>query len=637
MYQNNSPRGLPSRGYSPEEPSSRSSTMSRPSAKSIYMQRKEYSESITKGPDNFQYRIEHLITCDLDGQPASTVNDCLTSLKQLDSRSKVWAQDMLLEVQGSYLQLSDIETKVELDSIPLGSIRDTTVLLDSCAYNSILAITVQKSPRRAPQVFMFQCAETGAKDIKDDLDQTIQHGGSFGPDPRQQKDLQRDIRSDLENIIGQKYPGGFSNTGSREPRQPERIPSPPDQPPHHWNNINDYDDQRMPPSMFGYNPQPSRQDPEPSPPQYEPQPSQSNTERNVDILNHVLNDTEFFMRKVAAATAREKQDKKKKNKSKNATGEALPSFEEFVSFLQKIKYGFNLLGKLNGEIDNPSVPDLVHSLFALLAFVVPRYPAEIPPSVLSPFLIDPALVLLSQTVTNDEDQLWRALGDCWNVPRNNWPNSDQIPPYTPVFYDGWQPPAPPPPTNQNWQEARANSQRHSQMFPPRNDIQQQPNQDQMGWNSQPPSFGESPLYMQVIYDFMARNSQELSVMKGDVVQVIDKSRQWWKVRNIRDEEGHVPQNVLEPMEEEREMRAPPSLSMSSRPVDIRVWLEHKGFSKLTVRTLGVLSGELLLKMTRDEIRMVCPEEGARVFFQLQAVKSSLALADENGYNNYNGY
>ena len=45
----------------------------------------------------------------------------------------------------------------------------------------------------------------------------------------------------------------------------------------------------------------------------------------------------------------------------------------------------------------------------------------------------------------------------------------------------------------------------------------------------------------------------------------------------------------------------------------------------TVRTLGVLSGELLLKMTRDEIRMVCPEEGARVFFQLQAVKSSLAV------------
>lgn len=31
---------------------------------------------------------------------------------------------------------------------------------------------------------------------------------------------------------------------------------------------------------------------------------------------------------------------------------------------------------------------------------------------------------------------------------------------------------------------------------------------------------EPPLYMRVIYDFMARNIQELSVMKGDNVQVI---------------------------------------------------------------------------------------------------------------------
>lgn len=33
------------------------------------------------------------------------------------------------------------------------------------------------------------------------------------------------------------------------------------------------------------------------------------------------------------------------------------------------------------------------------------------------------------------------------------------------------------------------------------------------------SSGEPPLYMRVTYDFTARNRQELSVMRGDVVQV----------------------------------------------------------------------------------------------------------------------
>lgn len=32
-----------------------------------------------------------------------------------------------------------------------------------------------------------------------------------------------------------------------------------------------------------------------------------------------------------------------------------------------------------------------------------------------------------------------------------------------------------------------------------------------------------------------------------ILQVIQKSKQWWFVRNNRDEEGNVPQNVLEPM------------------------------------------------------------------------------------------
>ena len=49
--------------------------------------------------------------------------------------------------------------------------------------------------------------------------------------------------------------------------------------------------------------------------------------------------------------------------------------------------------------------------------ILPQYPADLPPTVLSPLLTDSAVGLLSQVVDPEEDQLWRSLGDCWNIPR----------------------------------------------------------------------------------------------------------------------------------------------------------------------------------------------------------------------------
>lgn len=46
----------------------------------------------------------------------------------------------------------------------------------------------------------------------------------------------------------------------------------------------------------------------------------------------------------------------------------------------------------------------------------------------------------------------------------------------------------------------------------------------------------------------------------------------------------------------------------------------------TVRCLGGLSGGMLLGMTLEELKTVCPEEGRRVFYQLQNVKSALAVS-----------
>ncbi|KAG7472507.1 hypothetical protein MATL_G00109510 [Megalops atlanticus] len=625
-YESSNYDGPPqSYGFPRGDPPSQRSSMNRPSGKSIYMQRKEYSESMNRQPDNFQYRVEHLFTYDLDGRELCTVDDCVGRLKSQAAKGRVWGQEMILEVQGLQLQLTDIETKEELESLALGSISQTKAVLDSCVYDSLLTITVEDHSRRASKVFLFQCEEVRAEDIKEDLDKAIKHRADMG---HPYKRDQNNIRDDLENIIGQQVSGSFRQPGS-PPMQLERYPPPPDHPPSPWNGP-EYNERGSPPPLYmPPREQPVYTGPPPQPILEAPRPQLSVTERNVEIFNHVLNDVEFFANKVMAAAPIE-NNKKKKKKSKATDTEAMPPPDEFASCLQKIKYGFNLLGKLNGQINNPSAPDFVHCLFSTLGILVKHCPPNLPASVIIPLLTEPALLLLNQVVTPEEDKLWFSLGDSWNIPRSKWPDGDRLPAYVPQFYDGWQLPPPP----QNPPISRSESQR----FPADRGALSQPLQNSGPWSPSPPRLPS----MRVIYDFMARNHQELSVMKGEIVQVLDQSRQWWKVRNSRNEEGHIPHNVLEPLEGGRpqggpqDMHSPPTLNKMSTSEDVRAWLEYKGFSKITVNTLSMLNGALLLAMTRDELRNVCPEEGGRVFFQLQAVKSAIALASESGYDQYNG-
>lgn len=364
---------------------------------------------------------------------------------------------------------------------------------------------------------------------------------------------------------------------------------------------------------------------------------------------------EIFMGKLSAVfnapPPQEEKKKKKKanvlmrnNSKKSAPAPKLPSVEEYVSCLEKIKFGFNLLGILDGTLNGPTAADYVHIFFSCLGMIVPVYPVEVPPTVLSPLLTETALGLLNQVVSPEEDQLWRSLGECWNVSRSQWRGVD-VPPYIPQFYDGWQPPAPVylPPSVAS--QSRPLSRSTSQRFPPvqpeverySRDAPPSPRPVANGsWTQPPPAYHPEPtLFMRVIYTFMARNSQELSVMKDEVVQVIQKSKQWWLVRNTQGQEGNVPQNVLEPMDgaepmedRPRDSRGGVTLDMNSSPAEVKAWLESKGFSRITVSSLGVLTGRLLLEMNRDQIRSVCPEEGAKVFFQLQSIRASVALASE---------
>lgn len=107
----------------------------------VTVRRKEYAALINQTMDKSQYRLEvfyavlsrlirpfaddtqfmlrfcstllqHLFTCELDGTDLKSVADCVERLQLLEETGRVWGQNMLLEVHGARLLLTDMETKV---------------------------------------------------------------------------------------------------------------------------------------------------------------------------------------------------------------------------------------------------------------------------------------------------------------------------------------------------------------------------------------------------------------------------------------------------------------------------------------------------------------------------------------------
>ncbi|XP_072308345.1 epidermal growth factor receptor kinase substrate 8-like protein 3 [Eucyclogobius newberryi] len=581
-YQSNSFSAL-------DETSSQASNLSRPSAKAVYMQRKEYAASINKMLDNVQYRVEHLFTCELDGKELRGISDCVERLRLLDGMGRVWGQNMVLALKGANMILIDIETKEELECISFSDVVEIQYVLDSGVFNSLLTVSVQRRAKPKTSVFLFQCDDVGADLVEKHLSQALSR------------------RHEISSISS-------GSVGS---------PSPPREEPVLLWTAPDYEDDTTASEATLQEEEEAFSSREQTPvPQlteeesFAPPQIYTELDRNVDILNHILGDIEIFMGKISAVLA--KNEKKKKKKKKKVV-DGMPSAEEFAVCLRKIKSGFNLLGELNGKIHNPSASDFVHSLFATLAYVRAHCPEGLPPSILVPVLTLDSVQLMTDEVTDEEEQLWQSLGEAWSSTGTQWAEAeDDISTYNLEFFDGWQP-----------LDVNAVLDPHEPMERLRT---QSPSLNAPQWKpmKQHTKRSREAEYMVAMYDFTSRNHRELTIAKGDMVELLDKSKQWWKVRDAQGDEGYVPNNVLQFLNEQRDeedVEGPPVLTKRSKPAQVTAWLEDKGFTKITVRCLGVLSGSMLLGMTREELKTLCPEEGGRVFYQLQNVKAALAAGN----------
>uniref|UniRef100_A0A8B9U050 Epidermal growth factor receptor kinase substrate 8 n=1 Tax=Anas zonorhyncha TaxID=75864 RepID=A0A8B9U050_9AVES len=553
---------------------------SRTSAKALYEQRKNYArDSASSISETSQYHVEHLTTFVLDRKEAMiTVDDGIRKLKLLDAKGKVWTQDMILQVDDKAVSLVDLESKNELENFPLSTIQHCQAVMNACNYNSILALVCKEPTQNKPDLHLFQCDEIKASFIHEDIESAISDSKSG----KQKKRLET-----LRMI---------SNADSTIP-PPPRAPAP--VPP---GTITQVDVRSRVAAWSAWATEHGEFEKHRQYHDHEETAEMiaARIDRDVQILNHILDDIEYFvtkLQKAAEAFAELAKRKKTKKSKKKGPGEGVltlrskpPPPDEFVDCFQKFKHGFNLLAKLKFHIQNPSAAELVHFLFTPLHMVVQTTGGpELASTVISPLLTKDTIDFLQYTVTSEEGQLWMSLGDTWTKARADWPKDQFIPPYVPRFRNGWEPPllnfmgAPNEQELNHLAESVANfaeQQRKQEIkrlsteppgvpdYPPSDGYafsntvyKRGPLLDQgaavaafkqtvsrhVDRNYEAHNKTQSKKYAKCKYEFMARNNSELSVMKEEIVEILDDRKQWWKVRNKSGNAGFVPNNILDPL------------------------------------------------------------------------------------------
>uniref|UniRef100_K7C959 Epidermal growth factor receptor kinase substrate 8-like protein 2 n=1 Tax=Pan troglodytes TaxID=9598 RepID=K7C959_PANTR len=670
----------------------RSDGVAKMSPKDLFEQRKKYSNSNVIMHETSQYHVQHLATFIMDKSEAITsVDDAIRKLVQLSSKEKIWTQEMLLQVNDQSLRLLDIESQEELENFPLPTVQRSQTVLNQLRYPSVLLLVCQDSEQSKPDVHFFHCDEVEAELVHEDIESALADC-RLGKKMRPQtlKGHQEKIRQRQSILPPPQGPAPipFQHRGGDSPEAKNRVGP------------------QVPLSEPGFRRRESQEE--------EPRAVLAQKiEKETQILNCALDDIEWFvarLQKAAEAFKQLNQRKKGKKKGKKAPAEGVltlrarpPSEGEFIDCFQKIKLAINLLAKLQKHIQNPSAAELVHFLFGPLELIVNTCSGpDIARSVSYPLLSRDAVDFLRGHLVPKEMSLWESLGESWMRPRSEWPREPQVPLYVPKFHSGWEPPvdvlqeapweveglasAPIEEVSPVSRQSIRNSQKHSPTSEPT------PPGDALPPVSSPHTHrGYQPTpamakYVKILYDFTARNANELSVLKDEVLEVLEDGRQWWKLRSRSGQAGYVPCNILgearpedagAPFEQAGQKywgaaspthKLPPSfpgnkdelmqhmdevndelirkisniraqpqrhfrversqpvsqpLTYESGPDEVRAWLEAKAFSPRIVENLGILTGPQLFSLNKEELKKVCGEEGVRVYSQLTVQKAFL--------------
>ncbi|XP_050356899.1 epidermal growth factor receptor kinase substrate 8-like isoform X2 [Nymphalis io] len=482
------------------------------------------------------YVLEHLATFTVTRETGIVYPaDGMRRLLQLEKSNGIWSQKMQLCLEDQWVLVMDYETGSIMERFPASWVHSPTAFTSpepAELYNNVLAFVVGapensggNSPANARrELHIFQCHDVGAQTLVEELN-ALKGVGSGGSEGGRDFVIERERERERENEMERPRRQQMSAQLGRGERE-------------RGGSGGERDDASSTGSERLY-------------------------EQDIAILNRCFDDIEKFIARLqhAAAASRELERRRRSRgggKRAAGTGEGMlalrtrpPPERDFVDVLQKFKLSFNLLARLRAHIHDPNAPELVHFLFTPLALIVDAAQdvadGRLPARVVQPLLTRDALNLLANCVTSKETELWHSLGDAWLIPREQWKTT--IPPYQPVFMDGWSPDyqVDDQPLRRNTR-AMAREDSVSAASSPEREAAYRSDRDDddlgEAWARGVSARGGR--VVRVTYPRTANNDKELTVVRGEYLEVLDDSRKWWKARNRRGVTAHVPHTIVAP-------------------------------------------------------------------------------------------
>ncbi|KAM7359839.1 epidermal growth factor receptor kinase substrate 8 isoform 2-T2 [Cochliomyia hominivorax] len=264
--------------------------------------------------------------------------------------------------------------------------------------------------------------------------------------------------------------------------------------------------------------------------------------KDINVLNHCFEDIERFVIRLQYAVEALRELELRKNEH-NSHGEGLlitrsrpPTESEFADILAKHKLAFNYVTKLENHFQHPSEP--IHNSFVSLQTIANvcndvYVGAKIVENVVNPLLRRETVSFLNTHLDENEMKFWKSLGPNWTQSKDQF--RDHKGAFHPTFYDEWSP---------DWVvDEEIPYTQPTTVY------------TQLANGSASPGLGYNATWLtrlqsrnvkiaEVIYNKVANNDKELNVTKGEHLEIIDDSRNWWKARNAAGNIGYVPHTIL---------------------------------------------------------------------------------------------